>query len=81
MAEVVCKCGVKRQSGYLYFVNKDGNAARVQMARAGQKTSKKQEVLHKCGVKRKSGYLYFIDKKGNVAMTKMNRGGRKKKKK
>ena len=80
MAEVVCKCGVKRESGYLYFVNKDGNAARVQMARAGMKTSKKQETLHKCGVKRKSGYLYFIDKKGNVAMTKMNRGGRKRKK-
>ena len=81
MAEVVCKCGLKRQSGFLYFVNKDGNAARVQMARAGQKTSKKQEVLHKCGVKRKAGFLYFIDKKGNVAMVKMARGGRKKKKK
>ena len=80
MAEVVCKCGVKRAPGYLYFVNKDGNCARVQMARAGMKTSKKQEVLHKCGIKRKSGYLYFVDKKGNVAMTKMNRGGRKKKK-
>ena len=79
MAEVVCKCGLKREGGYLYFVNKDGNAARVQMARAGKKSSKKQEVLHKCGVKRKAGYLYFIDKKGNVAMTKMNRGGRKKK--
>jgi len=79
MAEVVCKCGLKRESGYLYFVNKDGNAARVAMARAGKKTSKKQEVLHKCGVKRKQGYLYFIDKKGNVAMAKMSRGGRKKK--
>lgn len=79
MAEVVCRCGLKRESGYLYFVNKDGNAARVAMARAGKKTSKKQEVLHKCGVKRKQGYLYFIDKKGNVAMAKMSRGGRKKK--
>ena len=64
----------------IYFVNKDGNCARVQMARAGKKTSKKQEVLHKCGIKRKSGYLYFIDKKGNAAMAKMARGGRKKRK-
>ena len=79
MAEVICKCGIKRQSGYLYFVNKHGDAARVQMARAGKKSSKKQEVLHKCGIKRKSGYLYFVDKKGNVAMAKMNRGGRRKK--
>lgn len=61
-------------------MNKNGNSARVQMARAGKKTSKKQEVLHKCGIKRKTGYLYYVDKKGNVVATKMNRGGRKKKK-
>ena len=79
MAEVVCKCGLKREGGYLYFVNKNGDAARVQMARAGKKSSKKQEVLHKCGIKRKTGYLYFVDKKGNAAMAKMARGGRKKK--
>ena len=78
MGEVVCKCGIKRQPGFLYFVNKDGNCARVAMARAGKKSSKKQEVLHKCGIKRKSGYLYFIDKKGNAAMAKMARGGKKK---
>ena len=60
-------------------MNKHGDCARVPMARAGKKSSKKQEVLHKCGIKRKAGYLYFVDKKGNVAMTKMNRGGRKKK--
>ena len=79
MGEVVCKCGVKRQSGYLYFVNKDGHCARVAMARAGKKSSKKQEVLHKCGIKRKTGYLYYVDKKGNVVVTTMNRGGSKKK--
>ena len=60
-------------------MNKNGVCARVPMARAGKKTSKKVEVLHKCGIKRKSGYLYFVDKKGNVSMAKMNRGGRKKK--
>lgn len=81
MAEVLVKAGVKRQPGYLYFVDKKGNAARVQMARKGKKTSKKQQVLVKCGVKRQKGYLYFIDKKGNVARAKMARGGKKKKKK
>ena len=25
MGEVVCKCGVKRQPGYLYLVNKNGD--------------------------------------------------------
>jgi len=79
MAEILVKCGLKRESGYLYFVDKNGNAARVQMARKGQKTSKKQEVLHKAGVKREKGYLYFIDKKGNIARAKMARGRKKKK--
>ncbi|MFH0874701.1 MAG: hypothetical protein V1859_02100 [archaeon] len=74
MAEVLCKCGIKREKGYLYFVNKDGNAARVKMARKGQKVDKKQEVMHKCGIKRADGYLYFIDKNGNAARAKMARG-------
>ncbi len=78
MAEVLCKCGIRREPGWLYFVDKHGNAARVRMARRGQKTNKKQEVMHKCGVKREKGYLYFIDKKGNVARTKMARGRKKK---
>ncbi len=79
MAEVVCKCGVKREKGYLYFVNKKGDLARAPMARTGRKTSKKQEVVHKCGINKKPGYLYFLDKRGNVAMAKMAKGGRKKK--
>lgn len=78
MAEILVNCGVKREPGYLYFVDKNGNAARVAMARRGQKSSKKQEVLHKAGVKREQGYLYFIDKKGNIARTKMARGRKKK---
>ncbi len=80
MGTVVCRCGIKRESGYLYFLNKNGDAARVPMARKGHKSSKKQELLHKCGVKRKNGYLYYIDKKGNVVETKMARGKKSKKK-
>lgn len=81
MGTVVCKCGIKRKKGYLYFLDKKGNVACVQMARAGKKTSKKQEVVYKAGVKRKEGYLYYIDKKGDVVETKMQRGRRKSKKK
>jgi len=77
MAEVLCKCGIKRQPGYLYFIDKQGNAARCKMARRGQKTDKKQEVLQKCGIKREKGYLYFIDKQGNAARAKMARGRKK----
>lgn len=80
MAEVLAKTGIKRESGWLYFVDKAGNAARVRMARKGEKTNKKQEVLSKTGVKREKGFLYFIDKAGNVARAKMARGGAAKKK-
>jgi|TARA_Y100000310_G_C20660078_1_gene804253 hypothetical protein len=81
MGKVVSKTGVKREKGFLYFLDKKGNVAKVQMKRAGKKTSKKQTVVAKVGIKRKSGYLYYIDKKGHVCEAKMQRGGRKKKKK
>lgn len=77
MAEKVCKCGIKRQKGYLYFVDKKGNAARAKMVRGGKKGKQKQEVLHKCGIKRQEGYLYFIDKQGDVSRAKMARRGKR----
>ena len=80
MAEVLVRAGVKRQPGYLYFIDKKGNVARTPMARAGKTTSRKQEVLVNCGVRREKGYLYFLDKSGNVARAKMARGGQRKKK-
>jgi len=79
MAKVVCKCGIKREEGWLYFLDKNGNVARVQMKRAGKKTSKKKEVVHKAGITRKEGFLYYIDKNGNVAEAPMQRGRKKKK--
>ena len=77
MANVLCEHDFSRESGYLYFVNKEGHAARVPMARKGMKTSKKQEVMHKCGITRKNGFLYFIDKKCHTSEAKMARGGKK----
>ncbi len=79
MAEKVAKVGVKKEKGYLYFVDKRGNVARAKMARGGKKGGKVQ-VVAKVGCKKKSGYLYFIDKKGDISCAKMARGGRKKKK-
>ncbi len=75
MAEVVAKVGVKKQKGYLYFVDKRGNVSRAKMSRAGRKKGRaKIESVAKAGVKKQKGYLYFIDKKGNVARAKMARG-------
>jgi len=77
MAELVQKVGVKKQSGYLYFVDKKGNVSRAKMARGKKKGATKIELVAKAGIKKKAGYLYFIDKHGNISCAKMVRGGRK----
>lgn len=82
MAEKVAKVGVKKQEGYLYFVDKHGNVSRAKMSRGGRKKGKAAiSVVAKVGVKKKKGYLYFIDKHGDISMAKMSRGGRKRKSK
>jgi len=35
-AEVIAKLGIKREAGYLYFLDKQGNLARVPMSRKGR---------------------------------------------
>lgn len=81
MAEVVAKVGVKKQKGWLYFVDKGGNVSRAAMSRAGRTKGKaKKELVAKVGVKKQAGYLYFIDGKGNVCRAKMARGRKAKKK-
>ncbi len=74
MAQVVEKTGIKKQAGYLYFVDKNGNIARVPMARGKSKPKGKKEVVKKVGIRKEPGYLYFIDKHGNIARAKMARG-------
>ena len=77
MAQKVAKVGVKKEKGYLYFIDKKGNVSRAKMARGGRKKGKqKQETVAKVGVKKESGYLYFIDKQGDVSRAKMVRGGK-----
>ncbi len=78
MAQKVAKVGVKKQKGFLYFVDKKGNVAKAKMAR-GKKRGGKTQVVAKVGIKKKSGFLYFIDKRGDISCAKMARGGRKRK--
>jgi len=80
MGEVLCKHpGLKREKGYLYFIDKKGNLARAPMARGGgkKKAKPKQEVLHKCGIKREEGWLYYVDKSMSAARAKMARPKKK----
>ncbi|PIU83562.1 MAG: hypothetical protein COS68_03380 [Elusimicrobia bacterium CG06_land_8_20_14_3_00_38_11] len=74
MAQEIAKAGVKRASGYLYYIDKQGDVSRAKMAR-GRKKGKggKPQKVAKVGVKKEKGYLYFLDKKGNVSRAKMAR--------
>ena len=70
MAEKVHKAGVKREEGFLYYIDKDGDISRAKMARGGKKGGKPAKVL-KCGIKKQKGYLYYLDKKGDISRAKM----------
>lgn len=80
VGKVVAKTGVKRESGYLYFIDKNGNVARAPMKRGNNKAKGKIQVVNKAGIKRNKGCMYFLDKAGNVCEVSMNRKGGKKKK-
>ena len=79
MAEKIAKLGVKRQKGFLYYIDKQGDVSCAKMARGAKKGGSPKKVA-KCGIKRKEGCLYFLDKQGDVSCAKMKRGGKKKKK-
>ena len=76
-AKKVAKVGVKKEKGYLYFVDKHGDVSCAKMARGAHKGGATKKVA-KVGVKKEKGYLYFIDKQGDISCAKMVRGGKKK---
>lgn len=78
MAKKVAKVGVKKESGYLYFVDKDGDISCAVMARGRKKGKKaKPKKCAKAGIKKESGFLYFVDKDGDISCAKMARGRKK----
>ncbi len=79
MAQKVAKVGIKKEKGYLYFVDKAGDISCAKMARGAKKGGSAKKVA-KVGIKKQAGYLYFIDKQGDISSAKMVRGGKKKKK-
>ena len=47
MAQKVLKCGIKKESGYLYFIDKQGDISRAKMARGGKKKKAKRTAKKK----------------------------------
>ncbi len=73
MAQKIAKAGVRRERGFLYFVDKNGNIAKAKMSRGKKSGRARQEVVARTGVNKEKGYLYFVDKDGDVSRAKMMR--------
>jgi len=55
MAKKVAKVGIKKQAGYLYFVDKDGDISCAKMARGGKKKkAAKKKPAKKKATKKKA---------------------------
>lgn len=66
--------GVKREKGYLYFIDKIGDVSKVKMARSrADKGPRVHFKVVKVGVTKEKGYLYYLDKDGDVSRAKMKR--------
>lgn len=77
MSKKVAKVGVKKEKGFLYFIDKDGDVSCAVMARGDKKGGKPKKVA-KVGIKKEAGFLYFIDKQGDISCAAMVKGGKKK---
>ena len=78
MAEKYINTAIRREEGYLYFIDKQGDISRIKMAR-GRKGRGSPEKVKQVGLERETGYLYFVDKQGDVYRSKLMRGRKKKK--
>lgn len=74
--ELIARTNVKKESGYLYFVDKQGDVSRARMARANTPARGPPEKVAQAGITRQNGYLYYVDKAGNISRSPMQRGGK-----
>lgn len=69
---------LRRETGWLYFLDKNCNVARSRMVSAagkGKGKNREAEVIIETDVSREEGWLYFIGKDGNVWRTELQRKG------
>jgi len=76
VATKIAQTNVKKEKGYLYFVDKEGDVSRAKMARGGEKGGKPEKVA-RASITKEPGMLYFVDKDGDIGAAKMARGRKK----
>lgn len=63
--ELVRRTNIKKEKGYIYFLDDEGDLMRTKLiAPPGKKM--KFVVVKKLGIKKKSGYVYFLDTEGSI---------------
>lgn len=62
---------IKREKGYLYFLDADGDISRCPMYKRKQDFKFLKEKVAKLGIKREKGYLYHIDREGYLCKSPM----------
>ncbi|MFT4310984.1 MAG: hypothetical protein ACMXYC_05125 [Candidatus Woesearchaeota archaeon] len=72
MKELVQKVGLKKEPGFLYFIDTQGNIVQTPMHRSAHKT---QRVVAHTNITRDSTYLYYVDKQGDICRT-LRKSGR-----
>ncbi|MHA1699608.1 MAG: hypothetical protein ACTSWN_12260 [Promethearchaeota archaeon] len=60
-SELVYRAGIRKEPGYVYYIDKEGNIARV------SKDGKEEEIVEETGIQKEPGYVYFLDPQGNVS--------------
>lgn len=67
MAEKVHKCGVKREKGFLYFVDASGDIARVKQGQSSKEVVCKNDN----NFTKEAGWMYYVDKNGDVSRSRL----------
>ncbi|MBI2822416.1 MAG: hypothetical protein HYX74_09340 [Acidobacteria bacterium] len=62
------KAGVRREKGYVYFLDREGDIARSRIGQRGR-----MEKVAKIGLQREKGFLYFVDSQGDISRALMQR--------
>ncbi len=68
MSEKVHKCNIKREAGYLYYIDSSGNVGRFLRGK------KEKEIVcpNDGNFTKESGWMYYLDKNGDVSRCRMN---------
>jgi hypothetical protein len=63
---LIKKVGIRRQAGYIYFIDTEGDITRT---RLGNGKVYKREKVFKLGIKKNPAYYYYLDGRGHVVMS------------